>query len=94
MVSAERSCKLTPAGSRANRRERCTVRGTLCYGAHFRVPQPAPKQRGDVDEQLKSFDHVPLFMRDLPRKEGGDDTSNVALEALQSLAFEGHPDGA
>lgn len=27
-------------------------------------------------------------MRDLPQEEG-----NTALEALQSLAFEGHPDG-
>lgn len=93
MVSVEGSCPLTPGRSRAVRRERCSVCSNLCGRTHSRILQPAPKQRGDVDEQLKSFDHVPLFMRNLPRKEGGDDASNVALEALQSLAFEGHPDG-
>ncbi|PKI84220.1 HSP70/90 co-chaperone [Malassezia vespertilionis] len=53
-------------------------------------PGPAPKQTKSVDEQLASFDHVPLFMRDLP-KESDD---NLMIDALQALAFEGHPDDA
>ncbi|CAL1701335.1 unnamed protein product [Somion occarium] len=50
------------------------------------LPQPPPK-RDDADEFLSTFDSVPLFMKSLP-----DDTDNIAVEALQSLAFEGTPD--
>lgn len=38
---------------------------------------------------MADFDSVPLFMRDLP----GDDSGNVAIEALQALVYEGTPDG-
>lgn len=48
-----------------------------------------PRGGRSVDEQLRSFDDVPLFMRDLPAAEG-----NTALEALQSLAYEGGADSS
>jgi small subunit ribosomal protein S7e len=48
------------------------------------LPQPP-----SIDEKLASFDSVPLFMKSLPE----DDTDNDALGALQSLAFDGTPDG-
>ena len=51
------------------------------------LTRAAPRREGNVDEQLRSFDEVPLFMRDLPQEEG-----NVAVEALQALAYEGGPD--
>lgn len=41
------------------------------------------------EEKLKEFDSIPLFMRSLP-EEGVDD---VAISALQSLVYEGTPDG-
>lgn len=47
-------------------------------------PQPA-----SVEAKLQEFDSVPLFMRSLPE----DDTDDVAISALQSLAHEGTPDG-
>ena len=48
------------------------------------LPQPA-----SIDEALASLDSVPLFMKSLPQ----DNTDNEALGALQSLAFDGTPDG-
>ncbi|PWZ03837.1 TPR-like protein [Testicularia cyperi] len=45
----------------------------------------------NIDETLKSWDSVPLFMKDLP-EDGGDSDTQAALEALQSLAFDGTPD--
>ncbi|KAJ9479549.1 Hsp70/Hsp90 co-chaperone CNS1 [Pseudozyma hubeiensis] len=42
----------------------------------------------DLDATLKSWDSVPLFMKDLPNSS---DSTDVALEALQSLAFDGSP---
>ncbi|KAF8529157.1 hypothetical protein BU17DRAFT_37747 [Hysterangium stoloniferum] len=45
-------------------------------------PQPIP-----TDEKLREFDSVPLFMRSLPE----DATDDVAISALQSLAYEGTP---
>lgn len=50
-------------------------------------PQPAPT--GNVEEALAGFDDIPLFMKSLPE----DDSENVAISALQSLAYEGTPDG-
>ncbi|KAF7971044.1 hypothetical protein HWV62_22171 [Athelia sp. TMB] len=47
------------------------------------LPQPA-----SLDDKLKEFDNVPLFMKSLP-SEGGDDT---LVNAIQSLIYEGHPD--
>ena len=47
---------------------------------------PQPRQNSAT---LASFDAVPLFMRDLPNEDAG----NVAVEALQSLVYEGTPDG-
>lgn len=51
-------------------------------------PQPADKL-DDLVEKLAEFDSVPLFMKSLPTEE----TEDVALAALQSLAYEGTPDG-
>lgn len=50
-------------------------------------PQPLSKE--EMDQKLAAFDSVPLFMKSLPM----DDTDDVALSALQSLAYEGTPDG-
>lgn len=47
-------------------------------------PQPAP-----IKDKLQEFDSVPLFMRSLPE----DDTEDIAISALQSLAYEGTPNG-
>ena len=47
-------------------------------------PQPA-----SLEGKLQEFDSVPLFMRSLPE----DETNEVAISALQSLAHEGTPDG-
>jgi len=49
---------------------------------------PRPEKRND-DNTLIGFDEVPLFMKTLP----SDKTENVALSALQDLAYEGTPDG-
>lgn len=43
---------------------------------------------------MRELDDVPLFMRDLPKGDDGQDASSTALDALQALAFEGHPDDA
>ncbi|PWN97747.1 hypothetical protein FA09DRAFT_45809 [Tilletiopsis washingtonensis] len=55
----------------------------------------APAPGRSVEEQLRSFDSLPLFMKDLPAEgaapEEGD-AANTALEALQSLAHDGTPD--
>lgn len=48
-----------------------------------------------IGEAMKTFDSVPLFMKELPEaNDGGDDAkgSDAALEALKSLAFDGTPD--
>ncbi|KAI0719481.1 40S ribosomal protein S7 [Cerioporus squamosus] len=47
------------------------------------LPQPIP-----LDDRLAAFDNVPLFMKSLPE----DGTEDVAISALQSLAYEGTPD--
>jgi hypothetical protein len=57
---------------------------TLAMAAAAPLPQPA-----SIDEKLASFDSVPLFMKSLPQ----DETDNDLLGALQSLAFDGTPDG-
>ena len=49
-------------------------------------PEPIPK-REDIDDLMKSFDTIPLFMQDMPEDD------NVAMEALQSLVHDGTPDG-
>ena len=51
---------------------------------------PLPKPGPSVDEAMAAFDSVPLFMKSLP-EDGVDDP---VVSALQSLAFEGTPDGA
>jgi tetratricopeptide (TPR) repeat protein len=45
---------------------------------------PSPR---NVNDLLEEFDAVPLFMRDLPE----DYEDNVALQALQALAYDGTP---
>lgn len=47
-------------------------------------PQPVP-----IDEKLAALDSVPLFMKSLPAV----DTDDAVIGALQTLAFEGTPDG-
>ena len=48
------------------------------------APEPPP-----IDEKLAALDDVPLLMQSLP--DGPAD--NIALDALQSLAYDGTPDG-
>jgi len=50
---------------------------------------PAPKQSKTEEEILAAFDSVPLFMKNLPE----EDNQDTALSALQSLIYEGTPDG-
>ncbi|KAJ1026974.1 hypothetical protein NDA16_002267 [Ustilago loliicola] len=58
----------------------------------FTYAQPSDKPR-DLDSTLASWDNVPLFMRDLPTDPSTTDPStSAALDALQSLAFDGTPD--
>ncbi|KAK0453289.1 40S ribosomal protein S7 [Armillaria borealis] len=47
---------------------------------------PQPLHR-NVEEKLAELDSVPLFMKSLP-----EDTDDVAIAALQELAYEGTPD--
>lgn len=42
-----------------------------------------------VEEKLAAFDDAPLFMKSLP----DDALDNPVVSALQSLAYEGTPDG-
>lgn len=49
---------------------------------------PAPKPY-DEAEALAAFDTVPLFMKSLPE----DTAEDSALGALQSLVYDGTPDG-
>lgn len=49
---------------------------------------PALKPSAEA-ETLASFDSVPLFMKSWP----DEPTEDTALAALQSLVFEGTPDG-
>ena len=42
-----------------------------------------------MEERLKAFNSVPLFMQSLPTEE----TDDIALSALQALIHEGTPDG-
>ncbi|KAF8211486.1 hypothetical protein K438DRAFT_1569148 [Mycena galopus ATCC 62051] len=49
-------------------------------------PQPVPKLT--LEEKLKEFDSIPLFMKSLPEEETDDPT----ISALQALAHEGSPD--
>lgn len=48
------------------------------------------KPQKDFESHLSSLDNVPLFMKDLPT-DGSEDT--LAIDALQSLTFDGTPDG-
>jgi len=48
-------------------------------------PQPASI---NFEETLASLDNLPLFMKSLPT----EDSNDVALQALQSLAYDGTPD--
>lgn len=49
---------------------------------------PAPREI-DYEAALRELESHPLFMRELP----DDPSSNEKLEALQSLIFDGEPDG-
>lgn len=50
---------------------------------------PLPLLARSAEEALAAFDSVPLFMKSLPEDGLGD----VAMDALQSLVYEGTPDG-
>lgn len=51
------------------------------------VAGPSVKEKPGEDEVLAAFDSVPLFMKSLPDEE------DPAVSALQSLIYEGTPDG-
>lgn len=51
---------------------------------------PLPPQPRSQEEMLKAIDRTPLFMQNLPTDGGEED---VAISALQSLIYEGTPDG-
>ena len=53
------------------------------------ITGPIPKPRPTEDETLAAFESVPLFMKSLPE----DDNQDPTLSALQSLIYEGTPDG-
>ena len=48
-----------------------------------------PKSRPTDDKALAAFESVPLFMKSLQE----DDIQNPAVSALQSLIYDGTPDG-
>lgn len=48
------------------------------------LPQP-----NILNEKLKEFDRVPLFMKSLPDDDGDD----AMISAIQSLIHDGTPDG-
>jgi hypothetical protein len=50
----------------------------------YRIPDAI--NTDNVEEELNK---IPLFMRDLPE----DTNDNVALQALQSLVYDGTPEG-
>jgi hypothetical protein len=50
------------------------------------VSQPQP---ASIDDTLAAFDSVPLFMKSLP----ADDKDDSMIGALQSLVYDGTPDG-
>ena len=53
------------------------------------VMGPVPKSSKTEEEVLAAFDSIPLFMKSLPEEDNRD----PALSALQSLIYEGTPDG-
>lgn len=50
---------------------------------------PQEVSQAEINEKLAQFDSTPLFMQHLP----DEDTEDVVLAALQSLAHEGTSDG-
>lgn len=56
------------------------------------APAPEPANR-DMAKHLADFESTPLFMRSLPDEEGVVG-SNPELDALQSLLYEGPPNGS
>lgn len=50
---------------------------------------PLPQSTSQVKDAMAAFDSVPLFMKSLPE----DSADDVTMNALQSLVFEGTPDG-
>jgi len=53
------------------------------------VAGPVPKPSKTEEEVLAALDSIPLFMKSLPEEDNEDPT----LSALQSLIYEGTPDG-
>ena len=50
---------------------------------------PEEASQKDLDEKMAAVLNLPLFTKSLP----SEDTEDVAMQALQSLAYEGTPDG-
>lgn len=55
------------------------------------APFPQPPPARSPEEVLAAFDNVPLFMKSLPEDDTNDPSGTIS--ALQSLAYEGTPDG-
>lgn len=53
------------------------------------VAGPEPHSQETLDA-IKELESVPLFMRELPKDDAGD---NDALEALRTLLYDGSPTG-
>lgn len=50
---------------------------------------PQPLSSKEIEDKIAAFDSVPLFMKSL----SNEDTDDIMVAALQSLAHEGTPDG-
>ena len=61
----------------------------ICDSMASSVTGPVPKPRPTEEEALAALESIPLFMKSLPE----DDIQNPTLSALQSLIYEGTPDG-
>lgn len=48
----------------------------------------------EAEVDFSDMDNIPLFMKRMPTSEQGQIENNPALEALQSLVYEGGPEGA
>lgn len=71
------------------KKDRPAVLYPLFFFKNRMASGPVRKTRQTEDEALAAFESIPLFMKDLPE----DDIQNPTLSALQSLIYEGTPDG-
>lgn len=61
----------------------------VCDSMASSIAGPVPKPGPTEDEALAAFESIPLFMKSLSE----DEIQNPTLSALQSLIYEGTPDG-